>query len=122
GQSLAAFDLPRSRAAQARAIIGDPRNDENIIVSQLQGLVLRFHNFVAAQMPNASFADVQREVRFHYQWLVLNDFLPTVVSHSVLDEVLPHRTHGSNVRLDPPLLEFYQPRNEPFMPLEFSAA
>src|SRR5258708_36291597 len=41
-----ARDLPRNGVAdplQRRAIIGDPRNDENVIVSQLQGLFLRFH-------------------------------------------------------------------------------
>ena len=43
-----ARDLPRNHPNSAshpkRAIIGDPRNDENIIVSQMQGLFLRFHN------------------------------------------------------------------------------
>src|SRR2546430_2562706 len=103
---LNAHDLPRSRAkeanpaAQARAIIGDPRNDENVIVSQLQGLVLRLHNGLAASHPDLSFEQVQREVRFHYQWLVLNDFLPTIVSHDVLNKVLPHRERNSNTRLD----------------------
>ena len=71
-------DLARSSAAQTRAIIGDPRNDENVIVSQFQGLFLRFHNKVATDNPAMSFTDVQREVRFHYQWVVLNDFLSTV--------------------------------------------
>ena len=37
-------DLPRNQ--QGRALIGDPRNDENIIVSQLQLLFIRFHNKV----------------------------------------------------------------------------
>src|SRR6185437_15636315 len=41
-----ARDLPRSAVNDAkshphRAIIGDPRNDENVIVSQLQGLFHR---------------------------------------------------------------------------------
>jgi hypothetical protein len=88
-----AKDLPRSQtnkpADDQRAIIGDPRNDENVIVSQLQGLFHRFHNKLAANSPNASFAEIQREVRFHYQWVVLNDFLPTIVSVDVLNEVLP---------------------------------
>src|SRR5262249_29573125 len=122
GHDLTAFDLPRSAASQARAIIGDPRNDENVIVSQLQGLFLRFHNYVARQMRNCTFEDVQREVRFHYQWLVLHDFLPKVVSGDVLRDVLPHHHHNSNVRLHPPKLEFYQPKQDLFMPLEFSAA
>ncbi len=122
GQALNAHDLPRSSATPARAIIGDPRNDENVIVSQFQGLFLRFHNKVATDNPSMSFSDVQQEVRFHYQWLLLNDFLGTVVSHEVLHDVLPHLSEGSNVRLHPPRLLFYQFHNDMFMPLEFSAA
>ena len=128
GNALSARDLPRSSAkaanpaAQARAIIGDPRNDENVIISQFQGLFLRFHNKVATDHPALAFADVQREVRFHYQWLLLNDFLPTVVSHEVLHQVLPHLHESSNVHLHPPRLAFYRFNNDMFMPLEFSAA
>jgi hypothetical protein len=117
-----ARDLPRSLPQQAggaqRAIIGDPRNDENVIISQLQGLFHRFHNKLAADMKDKSFDDVQREVRFHYQWLVLHDFLPTIVSDDVLQAVLPDR----GKTLVKPNLQFYRPKNEAFMPLEFSAA
>jgi heme peroxidase len=128
GQALTAYDLPRSRAKAvnpnglARAIIGDPRNDENVIVSQLHGLMLRLHGKLAGSHPDWSFAQVQQEVRFHYQWVVINDFLPTIVSHDVLREVLPHLSQHSSVHQDKPRLEFYQPRDTPFMPLEFSAA
>ena len=118
-----AMDLPRSKPktkdARQRAIIGDPRNDENVIVSQLQGLMHRFHNKLAADAPKASFTDIQREVRFHYQWAVLHDFLPTIVSPEVLHAVLPK---SSGTGLYEPTLKFYSPRNETFMPLEFSAA
>ena len=126
-------DLPRGQffapngAAQAlRAIIGDPRNDENVIVSQLQGLLLRLHNKIAdAHATGAdawSFERVQREVRFHYQWVVLNDFLPTIVAEPVLKEVLPQMQHHGDARRHKPNLEFYLPRKDVFMPLEFSAA
>jgi hypothetical protein len=39
-------DLPRNnpKGGRARALIGDPRNDENVIVSQLHATMLRFHN------------------------------------------------------------------------------
>lgn len=121
-----AKDLPRSvpnNAADARrAIIGDPRNDENVIVSQLQGLFHRFHNKIAHDNPTWSFAQVQREVRFHYQWVALNDFLPTVVSKAVLDAVVPHLRKKTNVVVDRPNLELYHAKDENFMPLEFSAA
>lgn len=121
-----ATDLPRSQPANPndakRAIIGDPRNDENVIISQFQGLFHRFHNKIVADNPAWPFDRVQREVRFHYQWLVLNDFLPTIISKTVLHEVLPHLGKHSSIHIDKPNLEFYHPRNEPFMPLEFSAA
>jgi hypothetical protein len=121
-----AKDVPRSTPASTtnakRAIIGDPRNDENVIVSQLQGLWHRFHNKIAADHPAWEFARVQREVRFHYQWLVVHDFLRTVVSNDVVHEVLPHLGKKTNVLDDKPNLRFYHFRNEPFMPLEFSVA
>ncbi len=117
-----ARDLPRSNATPARAIIGDPRNDENVIVSQLQGIFHRFHNRVAKVL-GGDFESVQREVRFHYQWVVLNDFLHRIVSHGVLKEVLPHLFAGDlNSRKHKPNLEFFHFRNAPFMPLEFSVA
>ena len=37
-------DLPRNQ--QERALIADPRNDENLIVAQLHLLFIRFHNAV----------------------------------------------------------------------------
>src|SRR5215469_17742610 len=61
-------DLPRNNATPARALIGDPRNDENSIVSQLQALMLRFHNRVVDDNPSLDFPAIQKIVRFHYQW------------------------------------------------------
>lgn len=127
GANSRAKDLPRSTvnvpaAHPRRAIIGDPRNDENVIVSQFQGLWHRFHNKMASDNPTWDFSRVQREVRFHYQWIVLNDFLPTIVSDGVLREVLPHLHKKTNIFADKPKIEFYHFRDAPFMPLEFSAA
>ena len=124
-----AKDLPRSNVTvdrakniDRRAIIGDPRNDENVIVSQLQGLWHRFHNKLATDNPTWDFSRIQREVRFHYQWVVLNDFLPTIVSKEVIDQVLPHVGKHSNIVAHEPKIKFFHFKDEPFMPLEFSAA
>ncbi|WBO23839.1 peroxidase family protein [Sphingomonas abietis] len=122
-----AQDLPRSNPVPTaahphptkRAIIGDPRNDENVIVSQLQGLFLRLHNSFATKL--GDFSAAQKAVRWHYQWVVLNDFLPKIVAPAVLAEILPHLASGDLVG-DPPKLKFYHARDEAFMPLEFSAA
>lgn len=107
-----------------RAIIGDPRNDENAIVSQLQGLFLRFHNRFRRDNSELTFEQVQQQVRFHYQWMVMHDFLRRVVSRRVLEDMLPHlfAHRGGNVVEKPPHLRFYKPVRNAFMPLEFSAA
>jgi hypothetical protein len=108
-----ARDLPR--AHNHRAIIGDPRNDENTIVSQLQGLFLRFHNRLLSER-NLPFERVQQLVRFHYQYVILNDFLPRLVRDDVLTAL------KSGGQFDPRNLVFYHFRNDPFMPVEFSTA
>jgi hypothetical protein len=130
-----AHDLPRSQPTNPaepediknarRAIIGDPRNDENVIVSQLQGLFHRFHNRLMAEDAgpvSSRFQRVQQEVRFHYQWMLVNDFLPAVVWDGVLRDVIPHHYKGSNVRADPPEVTYFDLDHEAVMPLEFSAA
>ncbi len=111
-----ARDLQRAGPGASRALIGDPRNDENSLVSQLHGLFLRFHNRVVAEHPAWSFEDVQQFVRFHYQFVVLNDFLPRIVIPSVLAEL---KSHG---HYDRHKLEFFHPRNQSFMPVEFAGA
>ena len=114
-----AKDLPR--AQNNRAIIGDPRNDENVIVSQLQGLWHRFHNRIAADQPTWDFGRIQKEVRFHYQWMLLHDFLPTIVAPDVIRNILPLDDKG-HVIAQKKNLAYYHFREDPFMPLEFSTA
>ncbi|HEY0782663.1 MAG TPA: heme peroxidase family protein [Thermoanaerobaculia bacterium] len=121
-----AHDVQRNNPPKGpkRAIIGDPRNDENVIVSQLQATFLRFHNSVVDFLndPNVDFATVQRLVRWHYQWVVLHDFLPTIVGQDMVDSILPHLKKGTSIHHDPPQLRFFRWRNDPFIPVEFSVA
>ena len=121
GKPSDASDLPR---INGRAIIGDKRNDENAIVSQLQGVFLRFHNVVANKLKSSSatFEDIQRIVRWHYQWVVLHDFLPKIVGEQMLYCVLPHFRHKSSIYKRKPRLRFFNWRNDPFIPIEFAAA
>lgn len=109
-------DVPRNR--QSTALIGDPRNDENVIVSQFHLVMLKFHNAVvdhllAKGFPEAAvFDEAQRLVRWHYQWIIVNEFLPKIVGGDVVNKVL-----GLH-----PRERFYQFRHEPFIPVEFSVA
>jgi len=104
----------------ARAVIGDPRNDENVIVSQLQASMLRFHNHMITVLGSKDFEEVQRMVRWHYQWVVLHDFLPTILGLETWQQIMGQVKPGDvNIK---PQLKFYHAEKEAFMPIEFSVA
>jgi hypothetical protein len=82
-------DLARSPGGVA--LIGDPRNDENMFISQIQLLMHRFHNRLHDERvwqadptkPFNRFEAAQEETRFHYQWIVLFDFLKRLCDEDV---------------------------------------
>jgi hypothetical protein len=125
GKPSHAKDLLRSPNTK-RALIGDKRNDENVIISQLQGVFQQFHNAVADAMIKLSskttFEEIQRVVRWHYQWIVLHDFLPRIVGQDVVHDILPHLKDGTSIYKDKPQLHFFHWHNRPFIPVEFSVA
>ena len=75
------------------ALTGDPRNDENLIVSQLHLAFLKFHNAVVNDLraggthPADLFDEAQRRVRWHYQWLLVHHFLSAIVDPALVAEV-----------------------------------
>jgi Animal haem peroxidase len=82
------------RAPNGRAIIGDKRNDENSLVSQIHLSFIKFHNAVVAQLKmktdlqgTALFTKACQEVRWAYQKLVIEDFLPRIVQKDVLKDL-----------------------------------
>ena len=120
GHASPSHDLAR---LSGRAVIGDKRNDENVIVSQLHGSLLKFHNRLVELMPAGTpFEKVQQQVQWHYQYMVINDFLPRICGANVVKAVLPHFRSGHSIFEARPQLAFYRWRNEAFMPIEFSAA
>jgi len=88
----ASWDL--LRAPNGRAIIGDKRNDENSIVCQIQLAMIKYHNAIVERLrgedpkkwnaPNQLFASARNEVRWTYQQIVVEDFLPRIISEKVL--------------------------------------
>ena len=118
-------ELPRN--VEGRALTGDARNDENGIICQLQVVFLNFHNKVvdtlAAARPllnnHELFLTAQRIVRWHYQYLVLNDYLPRIVGKETWTRVF----QGSGPEHPEPHLRIYKPKNgHAYMPVEFSVA
>lgn len=120
GQSanLEKDDLARIGPGNGRAIIGDPRNDENRIISQLQLAFIRFYNAVYADVraanPSLAAAEVYKQARrtvtWHYQWIVVNEFLPLLCGKPVVNGIL-----GGGRK-------FYRPHAGAFIPVEFSVA
>ena len=76
-------DVPRR--ADGHALLGDPRNDENLFLSQLHLLFLRFHNRL---LIGRSFEEAQEEARYYYQAIVLYDFLRRICDERVYNLVL----------------------------------
>lgn len=70
---------------RARAIVGDGRNDENLVVAQTHTAMLRFHNRLH-DVAGGSFEDARRRTRWHYQWLVANAYLPMVCDPDIVRE------------------------------------
>jgi Animal haem peroxidase len=106
---------PIDTEATKRAIIGDPRNDENVIVSQLEAMFIRFHNRMVDLFPGEPFEKIQQRVRWHYQWVIIHDFLPTILGQEMVDRVYTSPDKK-------PDLQFYHWYNYPYMPVEFSVA
>jgi hypothetical protein len=116
-------DLPRVGTGPARAkrkaLIPDPRNDENLIVAQTHLAMIRFHNRVVDRLPasvptSQRFRRARKSVTLHYQWLIRHDLLPRIVQADVLDEVF---TNGRRL-VEPAAV----PTDVPTMPVEFSVA
>ena len=85
-------DLPRN--AQGVALIGDPRNDTHLFVSQLHVVMLKLHNAVVDRLraggvaEDGLFEEARRITRWHYQWVVLHDFLPRLIGNELASELL----------------------------------
>jgi heme peroxidase len=108
-------DLPRRPPSlhnsenDRAALIGDKRDDENLIIAQLHVAFLRAHNAIVSR--GHTFDEARRILRRHYQWIVINDFLPRICDPWIINQIL---IGGNRVfRPDP---------DDLFMPFEFSVA
>ena len=125
-------DLQRN--ADGTALIGDPRNDENFFVGHLQLAFIKFHNATVIKLNSKKefykeaserhgITDVlelaQRLVRWHYQWIVVHEYLPFIIGQNLVNNILGNKP------------QFYKPfacgghshdKLNPYMPVEFSVA
>ena len=124
-------DIPRVPNADGTygALLGDPRNDENLIIAGLHCAHILFYNrvldelseFDSGRLPSGRRADpgnryvqflIAREVTlWHYQWLLVNEHLPQIAGQPTVNDVLENGNR------------FYRPpAGRAFMPIEFGAA
>jgi len=91
-------DVPRDR--NGTAIIADPRNDENLMISGLHAAFLCFHNRVVDLITNGDrnlrsdedevFRRARQLTTWHYQWMIVHEFLPLFIGHDMVDDILRH--------------------------------
>jgi hypothetical protein len=108
-----------ARASDETAIIPDPRNDETVIIAGLHCAFILFHNRAVDYArsvegftdPDATFAEAKRLTLWHYQWMILNEFLPLFIGPAMVRDIL------RNGR------KFYLPQlGQAVMPVEFQGA
>ena len=124
-------DVPRipNGDGSYSALLGDPRNDENVIIAGLQCAHILFYNRVLDELasfdlrafPSARHGHysnryvaflIAREVTlWHYQWLLVNEHLPQIAGRDVVGDVL---RRGNRI--------YRPPQGDAFMPIEFGAA
>ena len=113
------------RDSTGTALIGDPRNDENIIVAQLHQAFTVLHNKIldtpalmaGIDSKSERFRRAARLTRWHYQWVVVNDYLKRICQPEIYRDIVnPGGT---------PRLRLY-PKDDlaayPYMPIEFAGA
>ncbi len=134
GEKLLVNGTDLARSPQGTALIGDPRNDENMIISQLELAFMKCHNAIVDGLKAGTFKDAfgapattnedtsggestvflaaQRLLRWHYQWMVIHEFLPLICGKTIVDDILangPKFFHPSQI-------------HQPYIPVEFSVA
>jgi hypothetical protein len=112
------------RLPDGTAILGDKRNDENKIVSQIQALFLSFHNKVFKKLEpkfaandDERFNQTQRIVRWTYQWLVLTDYLKKITDPKIYNSMLPEAKGHKG-----PKLNYFNAHGDAYIPVEFAVA
>ena len=104
------------RNAEGTAVIGDPRNDSHLLIAQMHLAFVRAHNAFVERARGAGvteadvFATAARELRWHYQAVIIDEFLPSLIGQDMTDELLN----------DGP--RYFRLERETFVPLEFADA
>ena len=104
------------RNVEGTAIIGDPRNDSHVLMSQMHLAFVHAHNALVDRVRADGteealvFETAARELRWEYQSVVLREFLPSLIGGDMVRNLLRDGR------------QFYRPADQAFVPLEFADA
>jgi hypothetical protein len=108
-------DVPRNH--EGIALIGDPRNDVHLFTSQMEVAFIGLHNQLVDRLRDDGvaehdvFEEARRAATWHYQHVILREFLPGLIGPEPAAELLdggPRLYH-----VDP---------DDPYIPFEFADA
>jgi Animal haem peroxidase len=108
------LDVPRNQ--QGIALVGDPRNDLHLFMNQMQVGFIRLHNRLVDRLRDDGvpegdlFEEARRAATWHYQWVILREFLPTLIGAELTERLLDFGA------------DFYRPGDDPYIPFEFADA
>jgi hypothetical protein len=107
-------DVPRNQ--EGIALIGDPRNDVHLFTSQMAVAFIALHNRLVDRLRDDGvaeaelFAEARRATTWHYQHVILREYLPGLIGAELTAELLD--TGPRLYRLD----------RDPYIPFEFADA
>lgn len=107
-------DVPRNH--EGIALVGDPRNDTHLFLSQMTVSFIELHNRLVDRLradgvaDEAVFDEARRATTWHYQHVVVREFLPGLIGADLTADLLEHGPR------------LYAVGDEPYIPFEFADA
>jgi hypothetical protein len=112
--SPSGHDVPRNH--EGIALIGDPRNDVHLFTSQMEVAFIKLHNRLVDRLRHDDvaeqdvFEEARRAATWHYQHVILREFLPGLIGAQLTAEMLDSGP------------QLYRVDRDPYIPFEFADA
>jgi hypothetical protein len=112
--SVTRSDVPRNQ--EGIALIGDPRNDVQLFTSQMLVAFINLHNRLVDRLRDDEipeqdiFDEARRAATWHYQHVILREFLPGLIGAELTAELLDGGP------------QLYRIDGDPYIPFEFADA